>query len=119
MNDYDRTDAFPIYKIFELRNEAIICAVQIAKAVGTFGVFAFFQILLLFSRRWSLSCSCASCVSTRSFSARNCSRGFCFAISRDLLFLKMGIKKTAGLHMGMCVNGQFFDIQLLCSAQQT
>ena len=39
-----------------------------------------------FSRRSSLCCSCASCVSARSFSARRCSRVFSFAIFRDLLF---------------------------------
>ena len=39
----------------------------------------FFQ----FSRRSSLCCSCASCFSTRSFSARSCSRVFSFVIVLD------------------------------------
>ena len=39
----------------------------------------FFQ----FSRRSSLCCSCASCFSTRSFSARSCSRVFSFVILLD------------------------------------
>ena len=39
-----------------------------------------------FSRRSSLCCSCASCVSARSLSARSCSRVFGFVIVIDLLF---------------------------------
>ena len=39
-----------------------------------------------FSRRLSLCCSCKSCVSARSFSARSCSRVFGFVIVIDLLF---------------------------------
>ena len=39
-----------------------------------------------FSRRLSLCCSCKSCVSARSFSARSCSRVFVFVIVIDLLF---------------------------------
>ena len=46
----------------------------------------FSRYFFLFSRRSSLCCSCASCVSTCSFSARSCSRFFGFAIFRDLLF---------------------------------
>ena len=54
----------------------------------------FSRYFFLFSRRSSLCCSCKSCVSARSFSARSCSRVFGFVIVLDLLFLKMGIKKT-------------------------
>ena len=56
----------------------------------------FSRYFFLFSRRSSLCCSCASCVSTCSFSARSCSRffGFAFFVTP---FLKMGIKKDRQL----------------------
>ena len=47
--------------------------------------------------RSNLCCSCASCVSARSFSARSWSRVFGFVIVIDLLFLIFGIKKDRQL----------------------
>ena len=46
----------------------------------------FSRYFFLFSRRSNLCCSCASCVSARSFSVRSCSRVFGFVIVIDLLF---------------------------------
>ena len=60
----------------------VICSVFVEIAACTHCSRYFFR----FSRRSSLCCSCASCVSARSFSARSCSRSFGFVIVIDLLF---------------------------------
>ena len=71
------------------------CPAGVAAPLGCVIFFAFVEIaactpysryFFRFSRRSSLCCSCASCVSARSLSARSCSRVFGFVIVIDLLF---------------------------------
>ena len=70
------------------------------------------------SRRSSLCCSCASCVSARSFSTRSWSRVFGFVIVIDLLFDFGDKKRPSTFRTVRPVNSLIFDVHFLCSVRQ-